>query len=186
MKKRFTEAQIVGFLREADAGVAIKDLCRKHGFSEASYYLCRRKSGGPSVTRRAPDFARRQDRSRRADRRTRRLTCAVLAFAATLEPSTKACKVSSAISVQMIKRLTPFSVGVEWRRGWDSTPTRPFRICNLQKLSCRDYHECRRCRRALPAIARRHAPRSAFSARTLERPAPYDPRWHGARDVAPF
>ena len=31
MKKRFTEAQIVGFLREADAGVAIKDLCRKHG-----------------------------------------------------------------------------------------------------------------------------------------------------------
>ena len=41
MKKRFTEAQIVGFLREADAGVAIKDLCRKHGFSEASYYLWR-------------------------------------------------------------------------------------------------------------------------------------------------
>jgi hypothetical protein len=36
MKKRFTEAQIVGFLREADAGVAVKDLCRKHGFSEAS------------------------------------------------------------------------------------------------------------------------------------------------------
>jgi putative transposase len=29
MKKRFTEAQIVGFLREADAGVAVKDLCRK-------------------------------------------------------------------------------------------------------------------------------------------------------------
>jgi putative transposase len=34
MKKRFTEAQIVGFLREVDAGVAVKDLCRKHGFSE--------------------------------------------------------------------------------------------------------------------------------------------------------
>ena len=33
MKKRFTEDQIVGFLREADAGVGIKDLCRKHGFS---------------------------------------------------------------------------------------------------------------------------------------------------------
>ena len=32
MKKRFTETQIVGFLREADAGVAVKDLCRKHGF----------------------------------------------------------------------------------------------------------------------------------------------------------
>ncbi len=32
MKKRFTEAQIVGFLREADAGLPVKDLCRKHGF----------------------------------------------------------------------------------------------------------------------------------------------------------
>src|SRR5688572_3849526 len=50
MKKRFTEAQIVGFLREADAGVAIKDLCRKHGFSEASYYLWRSKFGGLSVS----------------------------------------------------------------------------------------------------------------------------------------
>ena len=50
MKKRFTEAQIVGFLREADAGVAIKDLCRKHGFSEGSYYLWRSKFGGMSVS----------------------------------------------------------------------------------------------------------------------------------------
>ena len=41
MKKRFTEAQIVGSLREADARMAVKDLCRKHGFSEASYYLWR-------------------------------------------------------------------------------------------------------------------------------------------------
>jgi putative transposase len=50
MKKRFTEAQIVGFLREADAGVTIKDLCRKHGFSEGSYYLWRSKFGGMSVS----------------------------------------------------------------------------------------------------------------------------------------
>jgi putative transposase len=50
MKERFTEAQIVGFLREADAGVAVKDLCRKHGFSEASYYLWRSKFGGMSVS----------------------------------------------------------------------------------------------------------------------------------------
>jgi len=40
----------VGFLREADAGVAVKDLCRKHGFSEASYYLWRSKFGGMSVS----------------------------------------------------------------------------------------------------------------------------------------
>ena len=31
MKKRFTEEQIIGFLNEADAGVAVKELCRKHG-----------------------------------------------------------------------------------------------------------------------------------------------------------
>nr|WP_196298230.1 transposase [Xanthomonas albilineans] len=37
MKKRFPEEQIIGLLREAEAGVAIKDLCRRHGFSEASY-----------------------------------------------------------------------------------------------------------------------------------------------------
>jgi len=49
-KKRYTEEQIIGFLREADAGVAVKDLCRKHGFSEASYYLWRSKFGGMDVS----------------------------------------------------------------------------------------------------------------------------------------
>ena len=50
MKKRFTETQIIGFLREAEAGVPVKQLCRKHGFSEASYYLWRSKFGGMSVS----------------------------------------------------------------------------------------------------------------------------------------
>lgn len=49
MKKRFTEEQIIGFLREADAGMPVKDLCRRHGFSEASYYLWRGKFGGMDV-----------------------------------------------------------------------------------------------------------------------------------------
>ena len=49
MKKRFSKEQIIGFLREADAGLPIKELCRKHGFSEASYYLWRSKFGGMSV-----------------------------------------------------------------------------------------------------------------------------------------
>ena len=40
VKKRFSEEQIIGFLREAERGVALKDLCRRHGFLEASYYLC--------------------------------------------------------------------------------------------------------------------------------------------------
>jgi putative transposase len=35
MKKHFTEEQIIGFLREAEAGLPIKELCRQHGFSEA-------------------------------------------------------------------------------------------------------------------------------------------------------
>ena len=49
MKKRFTDEQIIGFLREAEAGVAVKDLCRRHGFSEGSYYQWRSKFGGMSV-----------------------------------------------------------------------------------------------------------------------------------------
>lgn len=57
MKKRFTEEQIIGFLREADAGMAIKELCRRRGFSEASYYLWHSKFGGMSV----PDAKRLKD-----------------------------------------------------------------------------------------------------------------------------
>ena len=50
MKKRYNEEQIIGFLREADKGVPVKELCRKHGFSEASYYLWRSKYGGMDVS----------------------------------------------------------------------------------------------------------------------------------------
>lgn len=50
MKKRFSEEQIIGFLREAEAGLPVKELCRRHGFSEASYYLWRSKFGGMNVS----------------------------------------------------------------------------------------------------------------------------------------
>ena len=50
MKKRFTEEQIIGFLREAESGLPVADLCRRHGFSEASYFLWRNKFGGMSVS----------------------------------------------------------------------------------------------------------------------------------------
>jgi putative transposase len=50
MKKRYTEEQIIGFLKEADRGMAVKELCRKHGFSEGSYYLWRSKYGGMDVS----------------------------------------------------------------------------------------------------------------------------------------
>lgn len=49
MKKRFTEEQIIGFLKEAESGLPIKELCRRHGLSEASYYLWRSKFGGMNV-----------------------------------------------------------------------------------------------------------------------------------------
>jgi putative transposase len=49
-KKRFSKEQIIGFLREADAGLAVKELCRKHGFSEASYYGWKAKFGGMNVS----------------------------------------------------------------------------------------------------------------------------------------
>lgn len=49
MKKRFTEAQIIGFLKEAQGGVPVNDLCRKHGFSDAAFYGWRAKYGGMQV-----------------------------------------------------------------------------------------------------------------------------------------
>ena len=48
--KRFSDEQIIGFLREAEAGVSVRDLCRKHGFSDASFYTCRSKFGGMDVS----------------------------------------------------------------------------------------------------------------------------------------
>ena len=49
-KKRFTEQQIIGFLKEAEAGVPVKELCRKHGFSDAAFYGWRTKFGGLQVS----------------------------------------------------------------------------------------------------------------------------------------
>ena len=49
MKKRCSEEQIIGFLKEADAGMSVVELCRKHGFSDASYYKWKAKIGGMDV-----------------------------------------------------------------------------------------------------------------------------------------
>ena len=49
-KKRFAEEQIIGFLREAEAGLVVAELCLRHGFSEVSYYLWRSKFGSMNVS----------------------------------------------------------------------------------------------------------------------------------------
>ena len=40
-KSRFTEEQIVGFIKQAEAGMPVKELCRTGGFSDASFYKWR-------------------------------------------------------------------------------------------------------------------------------------------------
>ena len=53
-KSRYSEEQIIGFLKQADAGMPIKELCRKGGFSDATFYNWRKKYAGlmPSEMRR--------------------------------------------------------------------------------------------------------------------------------------
>jgi putative transposase len=43
---RFTESQIVSILKEADAGAKVKEICRRHGISDATYYNWKSKYGG--------------------------------------------------------------------------------------------------------------------------------------------
>jgi putative transposase len=57
VKKRFTDEQIIGFLKQADGGVPVKELCRQHDFSDASFYTWRAKFGGMTI----PDAKRLRD-----------------------------------------------------------------------------------------------------------------------------
>ena len=50
MKKRFSKEQIIGILKEHEAGISAKDLCRKHGMSDASFYKWKAKFGGMEVS----------------------------------------------------------------------------------------------------------------------------------------
>ena len=49
-RSRFTEEQIIGILREHQAGAKTTDLCRKHGFSDATFYKWRSRFGGMEVS----------------------------------------------------------------------------------------------------------------------------------------
>ena len=50
MKRRFTDEQIIGILKEHEAGVTAKELCRKHGMSDASFYKWKAKFSGMEVS----------------------------------------------------------------------------------------------------------------------------------------
>ncbi len=45
-RSRFTETQIVSILKEIEAGQSVKEVCRKHGISDATYYNWKAKYGG--------------------------------------------------------------------------------------------------------------------------------------------
>lgn len=49
-RKRFSEEQIIAILREHEAGVSTKELCRKHGMSSAAFYTWKAKFGGMDVS----------------------------------------------------------------------------------------------------------------------------------------
>lgn len=49
-RSRFTESQIVAILKEADAGAKVKEICRRHGISDATYYNWKSKYGGMSTS----------------------------------------------------------------------------------------------------------------------------------------
>ena len=46
MKKRFTESQIVAAIKKQEAGIAVKDICRELGISDATFYNWKAKFGG--------------------------------------------------------------------------------------------------------------------------------------------
>lgn len=45
-KSRFTETQIVAIIKEVDTGIQVKEICRKHGISDATFYNWKSKYGG--------------------------------------------------------------------------------------------------------------------------------------------
>ena len=67
-KSRFSEEQIIGILREAEAGAQITELCRRHGITETTFYRWRKKYGDMEVS-----DARRLKQLEEENRRLKRI-----------------------------------------------------------------------------------------------------------------
>jgi putative transposase len=67
-KSRFTEEQIIGVLKEAEAGAKVTELCRRHGITETTFYRWRKKYGDMDVS-----DARRLKQLEEENRRLKRI-----------------------------------------------------------------------------------------------------------------
>jgi putative transposase len=79
-RSRFTEDQIIGVLKEHQAGIPVAELCRKHGISEATFYNWRSRFGGMEVS-----DARRLKSLEDENRRLKRLLAESMLDVATLK-----------------------------------------------------------------------------------------------------
>lgn len=50
MKRRYSDEQIIGLIKEYEAGVKAQELCRRYGISDATFHKCKAKFGGMNVT----------------------------------------------------------------------------------------------------------------------------------------
>jgi putative transposase len=82
-RKQFTEEQIIAVLKEAEAGVTVADLTRKHGIAEATFYRWKAKYGGMDVS-----DAKRLKQVEEENRRLKRLVA------------------DQALDIQMLKEVT--------------------------------------------------------------------------------
>jgi putative transposase len=82
-RSRFSEEQIIGVLREQEAGMKVSDLCRKHGISEPTFYAWKSKFGGMSI----PD-ARRLKQLEEENARLKKLLAEVMLDNAVLKDIT--------------------------------------------------------------------------------------------------
>lgn len=79
-KSRFTEEQIIGALKEHQAGLPVAELCRRHGISEATFYAWRSRYGGMEVS-----DARRLKALEEENRKLKRLLAESMLDVATLK-----------------------------------------------------------------------------------------------------